>query len=68
MNSTYDLRWLGQTTMNWNIFGAAALLVGALLVKFGAPLPAVLLGVGCVGAWNWYRSRAGSPPTSGGRK
>jgi hypothetical protein len=33
--------------LNWNRFLTASILVGALLLKTGVPLVAVLLGLGC---------------------
>ena len=39
--------------MNWNRFVTACIMAGALLLKFGVPLPAVLLGLGAAALVNW---------------
>jgi len=31
--------------MNWKFFGGSCILIGGLLVKLGAPLPAVGIGI-----------------------
>ena len=43
--------------MNWKHFCFAALLVGAALVKYGAPLFSVLLGIAAMAAVNVARAR-----------
>lgn len=43
--------------MNWKHFCFAALLVGAALVKYGAPLFSVMLGIAVMGAINVARAR-----------
>jgi len=40
--------------MNWNRFVTACIMAGALLLKFGVPLPAVLLGLGAAALVNWH--------------
>ena len=40
-------------TMNSRLFTIACLFVGGLLVKFGAPLIAVVLGMGLAAAWQF---------------
>ena len=40
--------------MNWNRFVTACVMAGALLLKFGVPLPAVLLGLGAAALVNWH--------------
>ena len=40
--------------MNWNRFITACIMAGALLLKFGVPLPAVLLGLGAAALVNWH--------------
>ena len=44
-------------TLSWRYFGGAAILAGGLLLKFGAPLPAVLLGIAAAAAANWWMQR-----------
>jgi len=39
--------------MNWNRFITACIMAGALLLKFGVPLPTVLLGLGAAALVNW---------------
>jgi len=39
--------------MNWNRFVTACVLVAALMLKFGVPLPAILLGLGAAALANW---------------
>jgi hypothetical protein len=53
--------------MNWNLFVGASILVAGLLVKVGAPLPAVLLGIGLAALWNWKRPRGTSAGPSARR-
>jgi len=43
--------------MNWKHFCFASVLAGAVLIKFGAPLFSVVLGVGAMLAINIYRVR-----------
>jgi hypothetical protein len=61
VNGTYDFRWLNLIAMKWNFFAGASILVGGLLMKFGAPLRSVVIGVALVGLWNWSRSRGAGP-------
>ena len=42
-----------QAMMNWNRFVTACILAGALLLKIGVPMPAVLLGLGAAALVNW---------------
>jgi hypothetical protein len=44
-------------TISWRYFGGAAILAAGLLFKFGAPVPAVLLGIASAAAVNWWMSR-----------
>lgn len=44
-------------SMNWRLFIAAAILVAGLLVKFGAPLEFVALGVGAAALLTWWRHK-----------
>jgi hypothetical protein len=45
-------------TLSWRYFGGASILAAGLLLKFGAPLPAVLLGLAGAAAANWYMQRS----------
>jgi hypothetical protein len=42
-----------QAMANWNRFVMACFLVGALLLRSGVPLLAVLLGLGAAALVNW---------------
>ena len=44
-------------TLAWRYFGGASILAAGLLLKFGAPLSAVLLGIAGVAGMNWWRNR-----------
>lgn len=44
-------------TLSWRFFGGAAILAAGLLMKFGAPLAAVLLGIAGAAAANWWMQR-----------
>jgi hypothetical protein len=44
-------------TLTWRYFGGASILAAGLLLKFGAPLPAVLVGIGAAAAVTWSRQR-----------
>ena len=41
--------------MTQRIFTISGLMAGGLLVKFGAPIPAVAAGMVLAGLWNWKR-------------
>jgi hypothetical protein len=43
--------------MNIRWFLSACILGGGLLIKFGAPLPAVVAGIGLAALWNWRARR-----------
>ena len=45
-------------TLTWRYFGGASILAAGLLVKFGAPLPAVLLGIASAAGLNWWKHRS----------
>ena len=47
-------------TMTWRYFGGASILAAGLLLKFGAPLPAVLLGIAGAAVATWSRQRRAS--------
>jgi len=42
--------------MNWRFFVGACILVAGLLVKAGAPLFSIALGIAVAGALTWRRS------------
>ena len=43
--------------MNWKYFAGAAILATGLLIKAGAPAPAVAMGIAAAGLVNWARQR-----------
>jgi hypothetical protein len=43
--------------MTWRYFGGASILAAGLLIKFGAPVPALLLGIASAAAANWWTQR-----------
>jgi hypothetical protein len=43
--------------MNSRFFASAAILGGALAIKFGGPLIAVALGIAVIGGCNWWAAR-----------
>jgi hypothetical protein len=43
--------------MNIRTFVSACILAGGLLVKSGAPVPAVVMGIGAAAIWNWKGAR-----------
>ena len=47
----------GDVEMKWKYFCGACLVVGAALLKAGAPLFAVLAGIVLAGTWNFWRYR-----------
>jgi hypothetical protein len=44
--------------MNWKFFIGACILATGLLLKAGAPLVPVAVGLGAAGALTWYRVRS----------
>jgi hypothetical protein len=46
--------------MNNRLFVSACILACGLLLKFGAPLPAVAAGVALAALWNWKARRLAS--------
>jgi hypothetical protein len=44
-------------TLSWRYFAGASILAAGLLLKFGAPLPAVVLGIAAAGTANWWMQR-----------
>ena len=47
--------------MNWKFFGGACILAAGLLIKYGAPLPAVAMGIALAGFLSWKIHRAAVP-------
>jgi hypothetical protein len=45
-------------TLSWRYFGGASILAAGLLLKFGAPVSAVLLGIASAAAANWSMQRS----------
>jgi len=43
--------------MNWKFFVGACILASGLLIKIGAPPPAVVMGVLLAGVVSWRRQR-----------
>jgi hypothetical protein len=43
--------------MNWKFFTGATILAVGLLIKIGAPLVPVVIGVAMAGMFNWRRER-----------
>ena len=43
--------------MTWRYFGGASILAAGLLLKFGAPVEAVLLGIAGAAGVNWWTHR-----------
>jgi hypothetical protein len=57
-----------QAMTNWNRFFTASILAGALLLKVGVPLPAILLGLGTAALVNWQaRPRLKAGPSRPGQ-
>ena len=50
--------------MNWKFFAAACLLVFMALLKYGAPVPALIAGIGIATFLNWKKQQKGSPVRS----
>jgi hypothetical protein len=48
--------------MNAKLFTSACILVGGLLVKFGAPLPAVAAGMALAAVFEWKRGAIARRP------
>jgi len=44
-------------TLSWRYFGGAAILAAGVLIKFGAPVPAVVFGILGAAAANWWLLR-----------
>ncbi len=43
--------------MKWKFFIGSCILASGLLIKFGAPIPAVVLGIALAAVVNWKRMR-----------
>lgn len=52
-----------QAMMNWNRFVTACILAAALLLKFGVPLQAILLGLAGAAVLNWQLRPRVTPST-----
>jgi hypothetical protein len=50
-----------QAMMNWNRFVTACILAAALLLKFGVPVPAILVGLGAAALVNWQMRPRSKP-------
>jgi hypothetical protein len=46
--------------MNWKFFLGASILTTGLLLKFGAPIPAIAAGVALAAIFKWRRHRTTS--------
>jgi hypothetical protein len=46
--------------MKWKFFIGSCILVTGLMIKFGAPVPAVAMGIALAAIFNWRRLRAGA--------
>jgi hypothetical protein len=44
-------------TLSWRYFGGAAILAAGLLIKFGAPVLTVLLGIAGAATATWWMQR-----------
>jgi len=44
--------------MKWKFFIGACILVTGLMVKFGAPVPAIAMGIALAAFFNWRRLRS----------
>lgn len=53
--------------MKWKFFLGSCILVGGLLIKLGAPLSAVLAGMGLAAIMTWKMSRGPWAGPRGGR-
>ena len=43
--------------MNWKLFLAACTLSARVLFKYGAPIPAVIMGIALAAFFTWSRQR-----------
>ena len=50
--------------MNWKFFAAACLLVFMALLKYGAPVPALIAGIGIATFLNWKKQQKSSQARS----
>ncbi len=60
----YGVHVIEQPARKWNLLLTASILVGALLLRVGAPLEAVVGGIGLAVLWNWKGPRI-QPPWGG---
>lgn len=47
--------------MNWKFFVGACILASGVLLKFGAPILAVAMGIALAGFLNWKKQRGAGP-------
>jgi len=47
--------------MKWKFFIGGCILVTGLMIKFGAPVPAVAMGIALAAFFNWRRLRRRDP-------
>ena len=43
--------------MTWKLFLGACILSGGVLLKYGAPIPSVVMGIALAGFFTWRRQR-----------
>ena len=51
--------------MRWKYFAGSCILAGGLLIKFGAPLVPVVLGMALAAGVNWWNQRSGPSKANG---
>ncbi len=56
-----DLHAVRRSMMKWNLFMTACIFVAGLLLKVGAPFPAVASGIGLAAFVNWKGRRHQHP-------
>jgi hypothetical protein len=54
--------------MNWRLFVGASILSVALMFKVGAPLLAIVAGVGLAALLGWMTRRPNGGPSGGGSR
>ena len=52
MNPANDT-WHMAANKDWNFFAGASILAAGLLLKFGAPVEAIVAGIALAGMWKW---------------
>jgi hypothetical protein len=48
--------------MKWKYFAGACIVVGAALLKAGAPLLTVIVGIALAACWNFLQNRGSAAP------